>query len=207
MGVTNAIQPLAFSRHTPVREKNYPEVVPKQGQTIRHEIEKCDMAMMKALDRLVARYGPRPTTRLAKLLRDPEQAAELAGALEEAAARTPKGKPTPNARKSASVGMAVLKKLRLSDPEKHALIAEIRHQLMAGEVLSSMSQLRYFAQTHDLTVGNATSRNAAIAPFLRSLAKLPTHEILSMRDSMIKASNDDRSLERWREVIVRPRRP
>ena len=164
-----------------------------------------DVAMLAALDRLVARYGPRPVTRLADLIRDPQRAEELAAALESAAARAPQKRASPGSQRADRVGMAVLKELRLSDPQKHSVVAEIRRQLISRTILQSMDELRRFARMSDLSIGKASSRTAAITPFLRSLSQLSTPEIVSLRDSIIQSNVDDRSLDRWRDVIVRTR--
>ena len=167
--------------------------------------EENDAALLAALDRLVARYGPHGATRLAELIRDPERAEELAVALESAAARTRQRQAKPRPQRTDRVGMAVLNDLRMSDPQKHAVVAEIRRHLLSGTTLQSMNELRRFARIHDLSIGKASSRNAAIAPFLKSLSELATPEIVSLRDSMLQSAVDDRSLEMWRSVIVRPR--
>ena len=166
--------------------------------------DEYDMKMLAALDRLVARYGQRPVIRLAELIRDPQRAEVLAAELENAVARVSKGKARPKTRRHDRVGMAVLKNLRISDPEKHAVVAEIRRELVAGTILSSMDELRRFSMMHDLSIGKASSRIAAIPPFLSSLSQLSRTEILSLRDVMIQSNDNDRSLNRWRDVIVRP---
>ena len=166
-------------------------------------IEENDALMMAALDRFVARYGPRPATRLAELIRDRQRADELASALETAAARARKVRTRPKAQRTARVGISVLNQLRLSDPEKHAVIAEIRRQLVSRTILPSMGELRRFSRMHGLSIGKSSSRDAAIAPFLRSLSQLSISEINSLRESIIQSDVDDRSLVRWREVIVR----
>ena len=163
--------------------------------------------MLATLDRLVARYGPDLVTRLAELIRDPKQAEELATALESAAARAPQKKARPRSQKTDRVGMGVLNDLRLSDPQKHSVVADIRRQLISRTVLKSMDELRRFARMHELSIGTASSRNAAIAPFLRSLSQLPTPEIVSLRNLIIQSDVNDRSLDMWRNVIVRPRSP
>ena len=66
-----------------------------------------------------------------------------------------------------------------------------------------MDEVRRFARMHDLSIGKASSRNAAIAPFLKSLAQLSTQDITSLRDSIIQFNVNDRSLDSWRQVIVR----
>ena len=168
-------------------------------------IEEDNIAMLAELDRIVARYGPGSVTRLAELIRDPQRAEELAAALESAAVRSRRSRANPKSRRTDRVGMGVLNDLRLSDPEKHSVIAEVRRQLMSGAILQSMTELRRFARMHDLAIGKASSRNAAIAPFLRSLSRLSTPEIVALRDSIIQSNVNDRSLERWREVIVKSR--
>ena len=166
-------------------------------------IEEYDAAMLAALDRLVARYGAHPAIRLAELIRDPQRAEELASALESAANRGPRRKARSKAQRTDRVGMSVLNGLRLSDPEKHSVVAEIRHQLLSRMVLQSMDELRRFARMHDLSIGKASSRTAAIAPFLKSLSQLSIPEIASLRDSIIQSDVNDRSLDSWRQVIVR----
>ena len=167
--------------------------------------EEYDIAMLAELDRIVARYGPGSVTRLAELIRDPQRSEELAAALESAAVRPPRSKTRPKSQRTDRVGMAVLNDLRLSDPEKHSAIAEIRRQLISRTILQSMGELRQFARMHDLAIGKASSRNAAIAPFLRALSQLSPPEIVSLRNSIIHSNVNDRSLERWRELIVKPR--
>ena len=167
--------------------------------------EEYDIELLAELGRIVAKYGPESVTRLAALIRDPQRGEELADALEFAAIRSPQRRANPKSPKRDRVGMRVLNELRLSDPEKHSVLAEVRHELLSGTILQSMAELRRFARMNDLSIGKASSRNAAVTPLLRSLSKLSTSEIISLRDSLIQSNVDDRSLERWRDVIVRPR--
>lgn len=166
--------------------------------------EGYDIAILPEIDRIVAKYGLGQVTRLAELIRDPRRAEELASLLESAAARVPKSKAKSRSRRSDRVGMAVVNDLRMSDPEKHSVIAEIRRELVSRTALVSMTELRRFADMHDLSIGKASSRTAAIAPLLKSLSQLSTPEIVSLRDSIIHSKVNDRSLDNWREVIVRP---
>lgn len=167
--------------------------------------EGFDSALLAELDRIVSRFGPSSVAGLAELIRDPQRAEELAAALESAAARPARIRASPKSRKPDRIGMGVVKDLRLSDPEKHAIVAEIRRHLLSGTVLQSMAELRRFARKHGLSIGKASSRNAAIVPLLRSISELSTPEIVSLRDAIIHFNVNDRSLERWRDVIVRSR--
>ncbi|MDE0078190.1 MAG: hypothetical protein OXO50_11770 [Caldilineaceae bacterium] len=168
--------------------------------------ESREIELLTELSRIVAKYGPEQVTLLAELIRDPQRAEELATALEYAAVQSSSGKrPVTRSQKVERAGMQVMKELRLSDPEKHSVMAEIRRELISGTILRSMAELRSFAIMNDLSIGKASSRNSAISPLLRSLSNLSTTEIASIRDSLIEAGAGDRSLERWRDVIVRPR--
>ena len=162
-----------------------------------------DAKALAPLVRIAARYGCEPLVRLAELLKDPQRASELAAILEIAAAQASRSNGGQKPRANDRVGMGVLNDLRMSDPDRHAVIAEIRSHLMSGKILQSMSDLRNFARRNSLNIGKASSRNAAISPLLRSLSSLPLTEIVSLRDSMITFNSDDRSLARWRDVIVR----
>ena len=128
--------------------------------------EEYDMAMLTALERLVARYGPRPVIRLAELIRDPKRAEDLAAALDCAAAAPPQRKAGSKTQRANRVGMPVLKDLRLSDPEKHAAVAEIRRQLLSHTILSSMDELRQFAMMNDLSIGRSFIKNRCHCPLL-----------------------------------------
>ena len=164
-----------------------------------------DVKVLAELNRIVERYGPDSVTRLANLIRDPQYAEEIATALEKAIETAPRSRARAKSRSTDRIGMAVLNELRESDPQKHAAIAEFRELLIAGSLLGSMNELRRFARMHDLAIGKASSRNSAIVPLLRSIAELETPAIVSLLDSVNEFGSNDRSLERWRDLIVKPR--
>lgn len=175
-------------------------------------IEERDLMMLVELDRIVARYGSGTVARLAKLIKDRQRAEQLAALLESAASRVSdkdqKVTGPDSFSKSPSrpdrIGSTVLKNLELLDPEKHMAVREIRDILLNRESLKSMSDLRNFAWKHGLELGKASSRTAAIVPFLRSLSELSTPTIISIRDSLSGVNQDDRSLQSWWDVIVKP---
>ena len=165
-----------------------------------------DVQILSEFNRIVDRYGPDSVARLANLIRDPQFANDMATVLEEVAKTAPRRKPRTGPRNTQRIGMGVLNELRESDPEKHAAVAEFRERLISGSLLKSMMELRQFAMSHDLEIGKASSRNAAIAPLLRSISELETPTIIALLDSTDDFTSDDRSLERWRDLIVNPRR-
>ena len=170
-------------------------------------IQSEDIEVLSELSRIAAKYGPDSIIRLANLIRDPVGAEELAGVLERVASTAPQRRTYGKSDKATRLGMGVLNNLRNSDPEKHALVAALRDYLVSGTILGSMSELRHFARTHDLSIGKASSRNAAIAPLLQSTAKLSAPQIANFLDTVVQSKSDDRSLERWRDVIVKSRHP
>ena len=168
-------------------------------------IEDTDIAILADLDRLVSRYGPEAMTRVAELLRDPNTTAELATAIDAAVSRRPRRSASPNASKATDrIGMGVLNELRMADPQKHASIAEIRHQLLSKQILRTMAELREFAWQNDLDIGRASSRNAAIPRLLRSISQLSVREIESIQDALLQGDRTKGDLERLRDAIVRP---
>lgn len=164
-----------------------------------------DKKVLSDLSRIVSRYGPEPFMRLAELIRDPQRADELATVLETVAARSNQGEQPTKSRKGGDVGKTVLDGLKEPDPQKHTAIADFRERLMAGTILRSMNEIRHFAEVHDFEIGNAKSRKSAIPSLLRSIAQWETSAIVALLDSIPEAESDDRSLERWRELIVKPR--
>ena len=110
-----------------------------------------DVAILAELSRIVRRFGPDSVMRLARLIADPETAENISLMLERvASSETAIAKPSvrkrsSKARYSERVGMAVLNELRLSDPRKHAVLAQFRELLLKGDLLHSMSEVRRFA--------------------------------------------------------------
>ena len=157
------------------------------------------------LGRLVERHGSAPFYQLAELLKDPDGANDLAVILESTAKKPPRA--TRVRRSSSSkrnrIGISVLNELRLTDPEKHSILSDIRRRLVMGSILPTMGDIRHFAATQGLSIGKATSRDAAITPLLRSLSEHPTPRLVSLLDSLVAQGTDDRSLERWRKLIVK----
>lgn len=168
-------------------------------------IQDNDSKVLSDLSRIVSRYGPEPFMRLAELIRDPQRADALATTLESVAKQSPKAKSPPSARKTDGIGVAILNGLREVDPPKYELVADFRERLVSGTLLRSMSDIRRFAREHNLSIGRASSRKSAIPPLLRAVSELETSEIAALLASTPESMNDDRSLERWRELIVKPR--
>ena len=164
-----------------------------------------DAKLLAELARLVARHGPSSFSRLATLIRDPEQAEMLAELLDEASSLSTRRTRRAATRTPERIGMGVLRELRKSNPEKHALIAAFRHDLLSRSILPTMNHLRNFALVNDVSIGKASSRSAAITPLLRSLSMLPADRIHTLRESLTYSETNDRSLEAWRNVIVKQR--
>ena len=167
-------------------------------------IQADDLKLLAELGGIVNKYGADSFTRLASLLRNPEFADDMATALERVAETIPRRSSRKNPRESDRIGIGILNELRRIDPSKHAAVAEFREQLLSGAILKTMADLRRFAASYDLDIGNASSRKAAIVPLLRSISERETKEILGLVDNASESRSDDRSLEKWRELIVKP---
>lgn len=170
-------------------------------------IQDDDIKILAELNRIIGKYGSESVNRLASLIRDPQFADNMATVLEHMAERAPQREARAKPRSLDRIGMGVLNDLRDSDPQKHAVVADFRERLISGSLLKSMSELRQFARAHNLDIGKASSRNAAIAPLLRSISEWETPAIINLLHSTVNSDPDDRSLERWRDLIVKPRLP
>ena len=168
-------------------------------------IQDVDLKILAELIRIVDRYGPDSVTRLASLIRDPQFADEIATALEAVVEKAPRRGTRNKARSVDNIGMGILNALRKSDSQKHAAVAEFRERLISGSLLKTMPEIRRFARTYGLVIGSASSRNAAIVPLLRSISEWETASITDLLDSTTNSKSDDRSLERWRDLIVKPK--
>ena len=168
-------------------------------------IEENDLKLIAELNKIVDRFGPESVGRLARMIRNPDTAADLATILERAATTRHTSKRRTKSKDSSRIGMAVLNGLRLSDPKKHAVVAELREQLMVGSVLGTMAEIRDFARINGFDIGNASSRNGAIPALLRSISELEIQDIETLINSLAHETSDNRSLERWRDIIVKPR--
>ena len=171
-------------------------------------ITEMDAAVVADLGKLVARHGRESVVRMAQMIRDPKQAEEIADVLEETAKQAnPPHSTRRKAKDNTKLGLALLKQIRLEDPRKHSILAELRSQLLSGRALPSMRELRSFAHLHDLEIGRASSRNTAIVPLLKALAHLPIEELHRLRDELVHFERSEGSLSTWWDVIVRSDRP
>ena len=167
-------------------------------------IQDDDIKVLEELSRIVDRHGPDSITRLANLIRNPEFAEEIAITLEKIAKGSPRRRNRSQPRDTNRTGMGILNDLRDLDSQKYAVVAEFRDRLMSGTILKTMPEIRRFTRTNALEIGNATSRKSAIVPLLRSISQLETASITALLDSTVDYRSDDRSLERWRDLIVKP---
>lgn len=166
-----------------------------------------NIKILADLNRIVERYGGDAVIRLANLIRDPQSADEIATLLEYAAKNESKASTRSKPRNSAGVGLRVISGLMETDPEKYSAVAELRDRLASGQVFRSMNEIRNFAMLHGLSIGKATSRTAALPPLLRSVSELETPAIIALLESMPESDTGEGGLERWRELIVKPKSP
>lgn len=163
---------------------------------------KEDAQLLAELARLIDRYGPERFARLACVLRNPEEARELAAVVEGAlVVRHPT-----NSRKGQAnrppLGSRILETLKKSEPEKFELLASFRDDFAAGKILPSMRQVRGFADESGIMLGSVASRDKAVTPLLRSMAALPLSRVQTLVQETALKQADDRSLASWSDVIM-----
>ncbi len=161
-----------------------------------------DSQLLWELARLIGRYGPERFASLASLLRNPEEARNLAAVIEAAlASHSPSNK---RKRQGAETppGQRILEVLRVSEPDKYELLVSFRNDMVAHKIFPSIRHLRRFADENGIVLGSATSREKAITPLLRFMATLP---LAQMQILIYQSANEvagDRTLARWSDVIM-----
>ena len=159
--------------------------------------------LMEEFGGIVTKYGPERVTALAERIRDPQWANDLASLLEQAVMEYSLLDYTPKSQSNGQVGKKVLEAVKFSDPEKYSVLKVIRRDLTTGTTLQAMADLRHFARLNGISLGNTSSRKAAIPVFLRSLTERPTCDLIVLQDSIREFDPRNRSLENWRKVIVK----
>ena len=170
-------------------------------------IRNDDLKLLSDLNHIVVSHGPEALIRLANLIRDPQTADDIAKVLESVAthAQQTRAPRRTRARKEGNVpniGSGVIKDLEDSAPRKFACLTEFRDQLVSGDRLRTMREIRQFAMAHDLVIGKASSRNTAIPPLLRSMAQLDESQIQALLTDAAEFDLDARGLAHWSDLIL-----
>lgn len=172
--------------------------------------DSSSFALLEDLARLLRKHGPGAFSDLAALLRDPAkvdeittilEASSLAGkrvGLHKADSARSRKKPAP------ATLLQMLSELKRTDPEKAALLMSFNDDLLSKRVLPSLRDLRYFASDNQLKRVSADSRDKAIGPLIRELSKRTIEELRAIigRLRTFESAGDDRSLQRWTDVIL-----
>jgi hypothetical protein len=91
-----------------------------------------------------------------------------------------------------------------TDSEKAELLSKFYEDLLARRVLPTLRQIREFARENRIRGAQAESREKAISPLIQDLSVLPRDQLISILRRMRPGQSlpDDRSLERWADVIL-----
>jgi len=161
-----------------------------------------DAQLLWELARLIGRYGPERFARLASLLRNPEEARNLAIVVEAALAGHSPTKKRKRQGTRTPPGLRILEVLRKSEPDKHELLVSFRDDMVAHKILPSIRHLRRFADENGIALGSVTSREKAITPLLRFMATLPLAQVQTLVHQSVNEEAGDRTLARWSDVIM-----
>ncbi|MFC1994872.1 hypothetical protein ACFLVK_00485 [Chloroflexota bacterium] len=161
-----------------------------------------DSQLLWELARLINRYGPERFAQLASLLRNPEEARNLAAVLEAAVAGHSPTKKRKGQGTRTLPGQRILEGLRKSEPDKYEFLVSFRNAMVAHKILPSLRHLRRFADEDGIALGSATSREKAIIPLLRFMAILPLVQVQTMVHKSANDDTGDRTLARWSDVIM-----
>ena len=161
-----------------------------------------DAQLLAELARLIGRYGPERFARLASVLRNPEEARNLATVMEAALAASPATRKRRGQAARTAPGSRILAELKEVEPEKYELLTSFRDDVVAQKILPSFRHVRRFAEDNGITLGSASSREKAITPLLRFMAALSLAQVQTLVHQSTSEEAGDRSLARWSDVIM-----
>lgn len=155
---------------------------------------------------LLRKYGPDTFESLAVLVQSPGFSRQLADIL-TTVSRTPVG--FLSRRRKGPAGprpkplRGVLQTLKAESPEKYSIVSSFHSELIAGEILPTMRDIKGFAAEIGFRELKATSRDKAVAPLIRVLATMPLEEMEKRLMKLARQGPGDRALEGWTGVILK----
>jgi len=172
--------------------------------------ETSSFALLADLAQLIKKHGPTAFSDLASLLRDPAKVDDLTAILEAGSfagrnAKTRKKKPVREGRRTGPISLLhLLSETRSTDPAKAELLTRFYEDLSLKRVLPSLRDLRKFASDNGLIGAAADSREKAIGPLVRDLRGRSVEQVREIigRAIVTEGTKDDRSLERWTDIIL-----
>ena len=170
-------------------------------------------ALLRDLASLLNKHGPTAFTELADFLKNPAAVTELISILETSGAAGRRGGIIRQSEKGKFQGTKgnvkrLLADIEGTDPEKAELLSTFYDMLSTKRVLATLRELRGFADDNGLGAVTASSRDKAIPPLLRDLATRSMEQIhVILQRSRSAATQGDRTLEGWTDVILGHRRP
>ena len=154
---------------------------------------------------LLKKYGPETFDKLAGLISSPEFTERLTIILGSVARTsritTPKRGSVARGAKATPL-RDVLQSLRKSDPQKYQMISSFHTDLIAGEILPTMRDIRSFAAEIGVRDLGASSRDKALGSLVRVLASLEIQELVAKLAKVSTVQQGDRDLEGWTSIIL-----
>jgi hypothetical protein len=173
--------------------------------------ETRSLALLEDIARLLRKHGPRTFSDLSALLQDPIKIQELTIILETGASVGRKVRASKTGAPHPQLGQTpferidnLISRIRTTDPERARVLSNFYEDLTAKRVLPALREVREFARENRLAGVGAGSREKAIGPLIRGLSSVPSDLLKSIieRAHVVGDRTDDRSLERWAEVIL-----
>ena len=167
-------------------------------------------ALLVELAKLARRYGPEEFERLADVIGKPEFASSLSEILRQTAraSRTHADSmgstgdhPGPKAGKRITMS-ALLDRLREQQPEKFAIVSEIRQRLAEKRALPMLADVMIFAENHRYRLEGKRTRDQAVASLLRVLVDLPEKDLRQVLENLPTSPEEKSDLRGWSDIIM-----
>jgi len=167
--------------------------------------ERTELDLLNDIVKLLTKYGPDTFEQLSQLVSSADFSERLAAVLSKSAEVSRRaGRARPDGPTSSLSNLrSSLLTLSSSDPERSKVLVGIFDRMAAKSLLPSLRDVRDFAIDNGLPPIKATSRDKAIAPFIKSLQPLEIGELKKVAEKLRPiSSKGDRSLEGWSDVIL-----
>jgi hypothetical protein len=164
--------------------------------------------LLRDLARLIKRYGPATFSDLATYLRDQEGVSQLLSVLDTGAraGRHVRADGVGATGRRPLTTRALLAAMERSEPDKARVLKAFYEALTAKHILPTLHELRGFVDDSGLTRVVATTREKAVPPLIRDLARRTIPEIQTMLAGVrMEAVPGDRTLQGWADIILKHR--
>lgn len=162
-----------------------------------------ELRLLRGLIALIEEHGIETAELLQSALRTQKLQDLIIELLSDGSTLSRQLRSTKSAKSTKQSITSLLRELRQSDSEKSDLLYRLYESLKAGEIFSTLNELRRFRRQLGIGDFDSNRREQAISRLIRDMAELPSATIRESIES-VRASqpNSDRNMDNWSRIIL-----